>query len=1065
MKMAGIGFELEKLFSKKGIFALARAYGYSGVICAGPMLLGMVLLMGVRMLAAWGGVDRAHQELLTCMITYTLLASLMVTNCLSMVTTRYVADALYDHEGGRVMPSFYGSTALLFVLGGLPYGIFLLFSGVAMPYQLCCLVLFMELVVVWMQISYLTAVKDFKGIMLTFLAAVGGALATGWILVALGKEPVLSLLLAVIVGYGMMMVWYYKLLIEYFPKGDTSAWQFLKWIDRYPQLVGTGMFVGIGLFAHLVIMWASPIGVQVSGLFYSAPGYDIPALFAFLSILITTIHFVTSVEVHFYPKYRIYFGLFNSGGTLIDIQRAEEEMTGTLFRELSYTFTKQFFASIVFIVGGTIVIPYLPFGFTEEMLGVYRVLCVGYAFYASGNYMMLLSLYFSDHAGALFSTFVYAVCSVAGTLFFRNMDTKYFGFGFVIGSAIFTAVAMLRLMMYLKRLRYHVISKQPLAVVRTKGVVARISRIFTIVMLALLVSGCSQSTEAQTLLPQVVLTNTDTGYINAHDSYEKIGNLEIRDNDTLYQQDNDLEIVTMYLTVQQGSASDNTDHTWEEVNEKSAYYYNELGIERDHVDGILKIGDENGPLPGAFGYDDLTPNVTVCIRGQTSTRSRQKNYRIKIKDGKGSYKDQTVINLNKHVADAMRFRNKLCYDLMEELPGMMSARTQFVHLYVRDLTKGDNSAAYQDYGLYTQVEQINKRYLRNHGLDKNGQLYKINFFEFYRYEDVIMLNSDPAYDRAKFERYLEIKGNEDHRKLIEMLDDLNDTSIPIETTFAKWFDEENVFSWLAFHILVGNKDTEARNCFLYSPQNVDKWYLISWDNDASFKSYERSLSGWQDGGGWMTGVSNYWGSVLFRRILKSNVYREKLDEKINEYRAFLTTERLQEMAQAYDLVVGEYVQRMPDIQYLSATLGQRSEIIAQFPHEVEENYEQYLKSLENPQPFYVGTPELTPEGLTIFWDIAYDFQKQDITYTVELARNYLFENPVYREEGIHFPKITIREEMEPGNYFVRVMATDSDGNSQYAFDSYISDRGKEYGVKSFYIMEDGSVVEDEYAER
>ena len=186
MKMAGIGFELEKLFSKKGIFALARAYGYSGVICAGPMLLGMVLLMGVRMLAAWGGVDRAHQELLTCMITYTLLASLTVTNCLSMVTTRYVADALYDHEGGRVMPSFYGSTALLFVLGGLPYGIFLLFSGVAMPYQLCCLVLFMELVVVWMQISYLTAVKDFKGIMLTFLAAVGGALAAGWILVALG---------------------------------------------------------------------------------------------------------------------------------------------------------------------------------------------------------------------------------------------------------------------------------------------------------------------------------------------------------------------------------------------------------------------------------------------------------------------------------------------------------------------------------------------------------------------------------------------------------------------------------------------------------------------------------------------------------------------------------------------------------------------------------------------------------------------------------------------------------------------------------------------------------------
>lgn len=590
-------------------------------------------------------------------------------------------------------------------------------------------------------------------------------------------------------------------------------------------------------------------------------------------------------------------------------------------------------------------------------------------------------------------------------------------------------------------------------------------------ILVLLLSGCGQHIDEEgdtkqweAELPQSVLTKKDTGYLNGNDHYENIGNLPIRDNDALYQSDNDLEVVTMYLTVQQGSASDNADHTWEEVNENSAYYYDELGIERYQVDGILKVGDDSGPIAGAFGYDDLTPNVTVTIRGQTSTRSRQKNYRIKIKDGKGSYKEQTVINLNKHVTDRMRFRNKLCYDLMEELPGMMSARTQFVHLYVRDLTKGNNSSQYEDYGLYTQVEQINKRYLKNHGLDKTGQLYKINFFEFYRYEDVIMQASDAGYDETEFERYMEIKGDKDHRKLIAMLDELNDTSIPIETTFAKWFDEENVFSWLAFHILVGNKDTEARNCFLYSPQNVDKWYLISWDNDASFKGYERSLSGWQDGEGWMTGISNYWGNVLFRRILKSDVYREKLDEKIKEYRAFITPERLRSMADGYDSVVAEYVQRMPDIQYLSSTLEQRRKIIEQFPYEVEENYEQYLQSLENPQPFYIGTPEITADGLNITWDIAYDFQNQDITYTVELARDYLFENLVCHEDGIYFPKITITDEMKPGKYFLRVTATDSDGNSQYAFDSYISERGKEYGVKCFYVMEDGSLVEDEYVE-
>ena len=44
--MAGIGFELKKLFHRRGLMAMLRAYGYAGVICAGPMLLGEQLVAG-----------------------------------------------------------------------------------------------------------------------------------------------------------------------------------------------------------------------------------------------------------------------------------------------------------------------------------------------------------------------------------------------------------------------------------------------------------------------------------------------------------------------------------------------------------------------------------------------------------------------------------------------------------------------------------------------------------------------------------------------------------------------------------------------------------------------------------------------------------------------------------------------------------------------------------------------------------------------------------------------------------------------------------------------------------
>lgn len=555
-----------------------------------------------------------------------------------------------------------------------------------------------------------------------------------------------------------------------------------------------------------------------------------------------------------------------------------------------------------------------------------------------------------------------------------------------------------------------------------------------------------------------------TTSLNETGRYVQEGNLPISDNTSLYKLDDDLEVVTMYLTVQEGNELEGTDHTWKEINDNSVYYYDELGTERYQVEGILQIGNEDGPIIGEFGYEALSPNVTVTIRGQTSSYRAQKNYKISIKDGKGSYKNQTTINLNKHVGEGLRYRNKLCYDLMEELPGMMSARTQFVHLYVRDKTASGNGE-YEDYGLYTQVEQINKTYLKNHGLDKNGQLYKINFFEFNRYEDVIMLSGNADYDVEAFEDYLEIKGNDEHSKLIAMLEDVNDLTKPIEEVFTKWFDEENVFSWLAFHILVGNKDTQSRNFFLYSPLNVDKWYFISWDNDAAFMDTERELQGWRDGLEWQTGVSNYWGNTLFRRILKSPEYREKLHEKILAYRDIITEEKLTQMSQNYETIVEKYIWSLPDVTYLPVTYEQRQQILTEFPKEVERNYQLYLESLKKPQPFFIGTPELTVDGLSLVWDVSYDFAGEDITYTVELDDDYTFTDVLYREEDVYYPKLEIPRRLNPGKYYVRIKAKNESGLEQYAFDTYYEEKnGNHYGIKCFYITEDGTVVEESYEE-
>lgn len=148
--------------------------------------------------------------------------------------------------------------------------------------------------------------------------------------------------------------------------------------------------------------------MHVKGLFYGAPYYDVPALLAFLTILITTVNFVVSVEVNFYPKYRAYYALLNDGGTVKDIVVAEREMLAVLNRELYYTALKQLFVTAAVISLEKMVLGVLPLGFNDGMHGYFRVLCVGYALYAVGNTVLMILLYFTDYFGAVCCAAIFA---------------------------------------------------------------------------------------------------------------------------------------------------------------------------------------------------------------------------------------------------------------------------------------------------------------------------------------------------------------------------------------------------------------------------------------------------------------------------------------------------------------------------------------------------------------------------------------------------------------------------------------------------------------------------------
>lgn len=228
---------------------------------------------------------------------------------------------------------------------------------------------------------------------------------------------------------------------------------------------------------------------------------------------------------------------------------------------------------------------------------------------------------------------------------------------------------------------------------------------------------------------------------------------------------------------------------------------------------------------------------------------------------------------------------------------------------------------------------------------------------------------------------------------------------------------------------------------------------------------EYQIRQFADQGSWESGISNYWGNVLFQRCLKSQTFRDKLNDAILDLKEnYLTEDRLATMIESYKSVVKSYAYSMPDQMNEPLTEAQYDQVSAAIPGEVETNYQLYLESLEKPMPFFIGVPVIEDNKLKLAWDVSYDFDAEDITYTVEVAKDYLFQDVIYRSENQPLPEMAM-DVPEAGQYFVRVRAGNKSGYTQDAFDYYVTDSGKNYGMKCFYVTEDNQIEEDTYDEK
>ncbi len=543
------------------------------------------------------------------------------------------------------------------------------------------------------------------------------------------------------------------------------------------------------------------------------------------------------------------------------------------------------------------------------------------------------------------------------------------------------------------------------------------------------------------------------------DSYKKAAKDElmaVRDNKTIYE--TPVSEPVLYLTVGWESENKTTKYSsWEDINSHSLSWYHDNNEKIRYCEALVQFGNEESPGPGSFGYGSFSPNATVRLVGNKASKRPQKSYKIKINSGSGNVSGIKNFNLNKSFGDPFRFLNKLSYDLMKDTDSLLSIRSSLVHLYVKDKSLEDS--LFVDYGLYTLTESVNKRYLSNRELSNSGELYEIENFDFGRHEDVIMQPTDSRFDRIKFETLLEAEGDNDYSKLIKMLDALNSGSGNIEDIIKTYFDEANLYSFMAFNILMDNKDTDTEKFYLYSPLGYEKFYFIPGDMDGALREQYELIRDPDYDAGWEKGIYLYTDSVLFSKIIRNKECVNKLNDYIKKlHESVLNPDNISDKAAELSKTVKPCLFSFPDMKYARVTPDEYDKLIKGISSQIEDNYYSYYDSVLTPWPFHINEPVVQNGGITVNWDESYILEG-NLSYDITLSDSWSFEKIILSRQNFTKTSLDIGS-LAPGQYFLRVVAKSDNGYDlqQEAYEYYNTETKKKvHGIMCFYVKDDGTV--------
>lgn len=426
--MAGIGFELRKIYERKTLASSVWGSIYATMAIIGPSVLFAMLLLTLKFLMDIFGIEELKSIFFISSFTYIFLISILVSSLFNTILSRYISDCIFVKKEDDICASMFGVLAMGSVVSGIV--VFVLCLGMyfndGIPIKFLIVYYWLGVLATntYNLITYVSALKEYKEVTISYFISLVVAIPMFLLLYKIfNVEIVFAAYIALSIGFFLANILLVYCCIKAFGKPSNKYFSFLSYFKRFPKLLLSGFSYMLGFYISTIIYWIfSDMSTKVS-IFRTAPEYDMAMFMAIVVNMPALVIFVVKVETEFFDKYVAYLSALNNGAYSL-IEKERNNMINIIRLQLFYVYEVQLIVTVVLICLANVFFPYL--GISAQSLNMFMILSMGLYCTFCMYFTVIFLYYFEDHTFAaigptiflLLTTVLSLICSVIGKPFY-----------------------------------------------------------------------------------------------------------------------------------------------------------------------------------------------------------------------------------------------------------------------------------------------------------------------------------------------------------------------------------------------------------------------------------------------------------------------------------------------------------------------------------------------------------------------------------------------------------------------------------------------------------------------